>query len=103
MVLKPLITTWGALGFYRGSKLYNYEYKKKYLEYENRKDNKYYIYFKKPVYLYASCIGSGFFGVLFYVNPFTLFFVIPKEIYRLEVNIRGLHEEKEKDDYYKLM
>ena len=99
MVLKTLIPTWGALGFYRGGKLYNYEYKKQYSRYEELKDTKN-CSISKPKYFYTGCIASSFIGCFLYINPLTVFLIIPKEIYRIEVNIRGLHDEKEKDSYY---
>jgi hypothetical protein len=101
---KLAISSWlsiASLGFYRGTKHYNRDYKKECIKYEERKDNKYYNGYKhKPLYLYTHCIGFGLFGVLFYANPITFIAALPKELYRLEVNIRGLNEEKEKDDYH---
>ena len=44
-------------------------------------------------------IPYGIFGIIMYVNPVTFPAVFAKEIYRLEVNIRGLNENKEKDFY----
>jgi len=96
-----IITSWSGLGFYRGTKNYGHDYKKKCIEYEESKNTKYYT-MQKPQYLYSSCVWFGLFGFLLYVNPLTAFVVIPKELYRLEVNIRGLHEEKEKDKYYEI-
>ena len=37
------------------------------------------------------------------MNPFFTFITIPKEIYRLEVIIRGIDSEKNKDEYYELL
>jgi hypothetical protein len=101
--ISVIIPSWLALGFYRGTKSYGRDYKKKCIEYEERKNNKYYtVLTQKPQYLYSSCVWFGLFGFLLYVNPVTALVVIPKELYRLEVNMRGLHEEKEKDEYYEI-
>jgi hypothetical protein len=99
---KIIITSWlslASLGFYRGTKHYGRDYKRECIRYEERKDNKYYIV-EKPLYLYTHCIGFGLFGLLIYANPITVLAALPKELYRLEVNIRGLDEEKEKDNYH---
>lgn len=98
MVLKVLIPTWGAVGFYRGMKCYDYNYKKQLNYYENKKN---YIV-EKPQYFYSNKLFLGLYGLILYVNPFTIILVIPKELYRIEVNIRSLNEEKEKDKYYQL-
>lgn len=98
-----IIPSWLGLGFYRGTQHYGRDYKKLCIRYEEKKNNKYYADIgigDKPQYLYTHSVGFGLFGLLFYGNPITVMGVIPKEIYRLEVNIRGLHEEKEKDSYY---
>ena len=44
-------------------------------------------------------MGIGLFGSLLYVNPLLFPLIIKKELYRLEVNIRGLDEEKDKKHY----
>jgi hypothetical protein len=49
--------------------------------------------------LYTNKITYGFMGTLFYINPFLVPIKLYKELYRLEVNIRGLESEK-KSDYY---
>jgi hypothetical protein len=94
-----ILSSWLSLGFYRGTKYYGRDYKKECIRYEERKDNKYYTV-DKPEYFYGQCVAYGLFGILLYVNPLTFAAVIPKEIYRLEVNIRGLNEEKKKDSYH---
>ena len=94
-----ILSSWVSLGFYRGTKYYGNDYKKHCIRYEERKDNKYYTV-DKPQHFYTHRFGYGLFGVLLYANPVTFVLIIPKEIYRLEVNIRGLNEEKEKDKYY---
>jgi hypothetical protein len=110
-MLKVIVAAWGAwggLGIYRGVKLYNYEYNCKFISYKKEKE-KYYKkekekYFflepEKPNYFYAECFGYGIFGGFIYINPFTLVLSISKELYRLEVNIRGINEEKEKRSFY---
>jgi hypothetical protein len=45
-----IITSWTGLGFYRGTKNYGHNYKKKCIEYEEKKNNKYYTT-QKPQYL----------------------------------------------------
>ena len=81
-------TGWGILGFNRGIDQYEY-------------DQKYDNYFKKP-YFYTDKISSGIFGFMVYVIPSFLPFVVYKEIYRLEINLRGLEEEKSTRSYHKL-
>jgi hypothetical protein len=75
----------GTLGFTRGIHNYDYQYKQK-------------IYKREP-YLYSKKILFGFVGSCCYITPLFFFIILPKEIYRLEVNIRQLEEEK-KTDYY---
>jgi len=101
-MLKVITPPWLALGFYRGVKLYNYDLKKKTDEYEIEENRKYYNY-EKPIYFYSNCFGEGLFGLIMYANPITLPIIIPKEIYRLEVNIRGMNEEKEKPSFYEII
>jgi hypothetical protein len=81
------LSIWGTLGFYRGLNEYDHRHKK----------NKNNPYQKQTQYLYSEKIANGFLGFLFYVNPFLILFTLKKEIYRLEVNIRGL--DKTCDDY----
>jgi hypothetical protein len=95
MSFKLIIPPWLALGFYRGSRSYDYDYKKQFIQYEKNKK-----YNEKPQYFYSICIGIGLFGSFLYINPFLFPIILGKEIHRLEINIRGLDEEKEKKDYY---
>ncbi len=98
-IFPVVIPSWLSLGFYRGTKYYGRDYKNDCIRYEEKKNNKYYTVVK-PEYFYIYCVGFGLFGFLLYANPVTIPMVIPKELYRLEINIRGLNEEKEKDDYH---
>lgn len=77
------------LGYKRGINDYDYQY-------EKRKD------YMNNTYLYSTRIGIGIFGGLCYVNPFLMPLFIRKEIYRLEVYMRELEEEKKSDYYNKL-
>jgi hypothetical protein len=74
---------WTALGFYRGVQEYNY-------------------YRKDTHRLYSEQLGRGLLGSFIYLNPCTGLFMIQKEIYRVEVNVRSLEDEK-KTDYYRRM
>ena len=79
---------WAGVGFNRG--IEEYDYKHKYNEYYKKK------------YLHTDRFCSGFFVSILYVNPAFLPFIIYKEIYRLEVNYRGLEDEKNSDYYNKI-
>ncbi|NBY41342.1 MAG: hypothetical protein EBQ66_10775, partial [Flavobacteriia bacterium] len=78
---------WCSLGFYRGMALYDHRF------------NTRRIGANDPPYMYSYRIYNGCNGVFFYANPVFLLFIIPKEIYRLEVNFREIHSEKKKDRY----
>ena len=97
MSFKLIIPPWVALGFYRGTRSYEYDYEKQFIEYEKNKE-----YTKPPQYLYSNCVGVGLFGIIIYANPFFVPIILGKEIYRLEVNLRGLEKEKDKKSYYDL-
>jgi hypothetical protein len=82
-------TGWCGLGFIRGTNSYKYSHSK-------NSNNK---YEKKEPYLYSDSIIHGLFGIIIYGNPALLPFMIHKEIYRLEINVRNLEDEK-KNRYY---
>lgn len=75
---------WCGLGFIRGVHSYKYTHNK---------------YDKNEPYIYSNSIIEGFFGIVMYANPILLPFAIHKELYRLEINIRNLENEK-KSRYY---
>ena len=77
-------TSWTLLGFKRGLQSYDYTYHK-----SSRKES----------YLYISKGQQGLLGMFLYINPLLFPVHAYKEMYRLEVNLRGLEEEK-KTDYY---
>jgi hypothetical protein len=85
-------SSWGILGFYRGLNDYDHRYEK----YKNS------IYKNKP-YLYSERCFNGLLGFIFYISPPLLFFIIPNEIYRFEVNMRGMEYEKQSDKYNSLL
>lgn len=75
-----------VLGFRRGYDSYKYDTEK-----------------RKKTFLYSDACYEGLFGIFGYVNPITFVFsALPKEIYRIEVNLRDLKEEKNTDYYHKL-
>lgn len=70
----------GLRGFYRGPKQYDYINKKS----------------QNPApRLYSDAFLGGLLGALYYANPFILPFTFSKELYRLEVNIRGARFKEE--------
>jgi hypothetical protein len=77
-------TSWSLLGCKRGLQSYDYNFRKS---------------VHKEPYLYISKGQQGFLGIFLYINPLLVPFHLYKEMYRLEVNLRGLEEEK-KTDYY---
>jgi len=79
-ILIPIVS-WASLGFFRGVNLYNYK---------ERKD-----------YFYTDKMLHGIGGSLTYLNPILFFPIIYKEMFRLEVKIRGLEKEKS-IKYYEL-
>jgi len=99
-MLKVIAPAWVGLGFYRGVKFYNYKYNYKLIEYDKEENKK---YAKKPTYFYSGCFGSAILCGFTYINPLFLPMTFSKEIYRLEVNIRGMNEEKEKPSFYEII
>jgi hypothetical protein len=83
-----LIGIWPLLGFKRGMDSYDYHHSK------NNLYNK-----QQGPPLFINKIGWGIGSACAYMSPFTFFIVLYKEVYRLEINIRGLEEEKKKDYY----
>ena len=75
------ICSWAVLGFTRGINSYDYSYK------------------PKLSYLYIDKCISGLGASLVYICPLTFFYVVYKEVYRLEINLRGLEDDKKTDFY----
>lgn len=76
--------SWCGLGFYRGRNQYKYRHDK----YNINKN-----------YLYLDAMKYGFYGVILYISPPFLPLTIYKELYRLEVNMRNLEDEKNSEYY----
>ena len=79
------ILGWPILGFKRGMNSYDYNYSNNRL-YRHSEKMKYPLYLDKLVW------GIG--GMLWYSNPVGGFLGLYKEIYRLEVNLRNIEDEK---------
>jgi hypothetical protein len=80
------ITSWCGLGFVRGINDYKYNNINK----------------SKP-FMYSSLILFGFIGTIVYANPILFPLLVSKEIYRLEVDIRKLENEKKSYFYNSLL
>ena len=74
-----LFIGWCLLGFYRGQNSYDYNFS--YIE----------------TYLYSKRITHGICGMMMYACPIFIAITLPKELFRLEVNIRNLENEKTQD------
>ena len=110
---------WGMLGFYRGTQNYYYNYKCKIEEYNkymiqyneainyNEKNKtSYYAISKpknKPNKFYITQLFFGIGSSFIYLNPCTFFICVIKELYRLEINIFNLEDEKNKSEYYDIL
>lgn len=81
-----------GLGFKRGIHSYNYELTKR----NKYRDN-------KETYFYSHAVYHGIFGSISYIIPIFWVMYIPKEIYRLEVNLRNLESEKSTDKYNEII
>ena len=81
-------TSWCGLGFIRGTNSYKYSHNK---------------YHPKEPYLYSDSINHGLFGIIIYGNPVFLPLLIHKEVYRLEINVRNLENEKKSNYYNKIL
>lgn len=87
VIIYTTYASWCGLGFIRGVKAYKYNHKK------NKKNEN---------YLYVDLCIIGVCGIITYGNIFFLPFSIYKELYRLEVNIKNLQNEKNTDYYNQL-
>ena len=81
---------WCGLGFWRGMNSYKYDY------FKYKSDN-------EKNLIYTNQLLTGVLGTIFYAVPFLLPFFLHKEIYRLEVNLRNLENEKKSRFYNELI
>ena len=58
--------------------------------------------YRRP-FFYTDKIGSGIMGLFTYIIPGFLPITIYKEMVRLEINLRGLEEEKDTKYYNELL
>lgn len=79
------VSSWAALGFYRGT--VDYEYNRLYNE---------------PA-MYTNMVVRGLHGSMLYLFPVTISIMMYKELYRLEINLRNIASEKYGDFYNKLI
>jgi hypothetical protein len=92
IIKKLTITAWALLGLKRGINSYDYNYSRNRL-YKNSLIGPFYI----------DKAGWGFAGIMIYLSPVTFLFALYKEVYRLEVNLRGLEDEKKTDCYNEVL
>jgi hypothetical protein len=90
-----LVTTFsslGILGFKRGTNSYKYTLEK----YNKRLE-------KKENFFYSQSYTEGVIGSFMYMFPILWVPILINEIYRLEVNIRNLEDEKKTDRYNRII
>ena len=100
---------WSALGFYRGIRQHDFDQKREKVEREGPPaTGGYYGNSGGPV-LYSSRVREcgrramgGCMGMFIYMSPLTWLCVIPKELYRLEVNLRNIEGEKKAYYYHEI-
>ncbi len=114
--LLVLCTGWGLLGGYRNVSAVEYERKKKLLDIQNEiksyTDSNYYkntiqnLQMKEQRYknkMYSDLMFHFLGGMILYGNPFTGLLYLPNELYRLEVDVRGIEDEKKSERYNKTL
>ena len=92
-----LSSSWAFLGAYRGVKDYNSR------EYNKVPNTDPYLYSTAIIHAGDKFIFGGMSGFFTYLNPFFIFMTLPKELYRLEVCVRGLESEKETQKYKRML
>lgn len=88
---------WGALGFYRGIRYRSWKYRQELLKYEKLLERKKHA--KKPEQFYVATIAFGLLSSFVYHVPIANLFYLSKELWRLEVWLRGLDEDTESESY----
>jgi hypothetical protein len=96
--IKLGLFAWGALGFYRGSKYHSMLYQKE-LDKHNKLLERGIVTRKRPEQYYVGKFAYGLFTSFMYFVPGVNLFYIAKEIWRLEIFLRGLDEDTESEQY----
>lgn len=93
-----------GLGYYRGYQKGKFDYKNALERFENRLEKypKEYDIKDRPNFYTLDCVGKGLSGAIFYLLPPFCLFTMVKELYRLEIHLRGYENEKNKRDYYEI-
>lgn len=91
-----LSSSWAFLGAYRGVKDYDSR------EYNKPPKTDPYLYSTAIIHAGDKFIFGGMRGFFTYLNPFFIFMTLPNELYRLEVCVRGLENEKETEKYKRI-
>lgn len=91
---------WTCLGFRRGYLQYKYTHEQSMKKYE---ENRPYAIKPEQFYYTNALLASFFGGAIVYINPFFIPWTVIREIKRLEINLRGLEEEKSSPDYYRVL
>ena len=97
-VTKTILFAWGALGFYRGVRYQSCLYKKEMDKYNNSLRRKKHVGKKPESFYFGRCCFGLLTSALYFVPLINLFY-ISKEMWRLEVFIRGLDEDTESERY----
>jgi hypothetical protein len=79
---------WCGLGFIRGLNSYKYNHNKN---------------GKFESYMYVKSFVNGLYGFFIYSNPVFLPYLMYKELYRLEIDLRNLENENNSDLYNDLL
>ena len=97
-----MILSWGTLGFYRGVKDYDYYHNYQHKLKESNEQKEPYLYSNIIINNADKILCGGIYGLIMYINPVLIFLTLPKEIYRFEVCVRNLENEKKSERYNKL-
>jgi hypothetical protein len=102
-IFKYTYTAFVGLGAYRGVKSYNHEYKTN-MVVHNARVKAYGTHWNsdEPKYFYGGCALRCVLGIFLYGSPWGVG-MFAKEIYRLEVNLRGIESEKKSNFYNYLL
>jgi len=99
------LAAWGLLGFYRGTQYYQFKHNTDLKQYEEKKklNSNHYSSLEKPVKYYSIQFAVGVWGSCVYIMPLIGFIPVIKEIYRLEINLRGIKDKQDNAAYYDLL